>query len=259
MPDLPLTDGNGALRDDAPLWLLAILHFPRSPERQQEFYAASWAAAIASREIKPERTSLDPEALELLADAVPFEQQLKNFRNRFFRGLLVGEVLAYICCQAQNDPASASRNKAQHLQRMNLNAAAKEDPDLGFPISERTQHDSWKELSPAAHLWAALFLLSCEGSDGHDHLKLGRLRLKHDDIPRLLGHAEFFRKIGEALVPKGQRPTAKSPSSSVLDPEDTWKCPKDLEVPEVELDLSFDDALSGLFDQYNYPRLYGIK
>ena len=40
---------------------------------------------------------------------------------------------------------------------------------------------------------------------------------------------------------------------------DTWKCPEDLEVPEVELDLSFDDAMSWLFDQYNYAKFYGMK
>lgn len=259
MPIIPLTDGDSVLRVDAPLWLAAIMCFPRSIERQMEFYASTWAHAIASREIKPERASLDPEALAWLASAAPFKQQVKDFRAWYIRGFLVGEVLAYICCQAQIDPASASRNKAQYLQRMNLEAASETGPTPGVPISERSQHESWKVFSPSAHLWTAMFLLSCGESDDPGKLKFGTLMLKHDDIPRLLGYAEFFRKIGETLVPKGQRPTANSPCSSVLDPEDTWKPPEDLEVPEVELDLFFDDAMSSLFGQYNYAKLYGLK
>lgn len=259
MPVLPLTDGDGVLQDDAPLWLLAIMHFPSSLERQQEFYAASWARMILSREARPESMTLGSEAVELLADAKTFDQQQKDIQALFVRGYLVGEVLALICFKSQYDPASASRNKAQYLQRLCLEDAARANPRMSWPKSERSQHQSWREFSPVAHLWAGLILFSQWESGSSEDASFRVLGFRHDEIPQLLGFAEYFRKIGEKFEPTGQRPTAESPSKTVLDPEETWKCPEDLEIPEVDLEFTPSEETVSLLDQYNYVKIYGVK
>ena len=259
MPVLPLMNENGDLADDAPLTLLAVMNFPRSLERQTEYYAASWARVITSREIPPDRMSMSPGAVTLLANASPFEQQQKDVQNRFIRALQVGETLALVCCMIQNDPSSASRNKAQYLQRKNLDAEVEADPSLKLTRSERSQHENWREFSPVAHLWAGLLVFSHEGVTDSNDVTVEKFKVKHDDIPRMLGLAEFFRKIGETFVPAGQRPTEKSPSTTILDPDETWKCPEELEIPTVDLDLLFDDDMSWFLSQYNYSKIYGMK
>jgi len=259
MPVLPLTDEKGDLADDAPLSLLAVMCFPRSRQRQQEFFAARWARAIISRESPPKDFSLGLEAVTLLAEATPLDQQTKKLRRNFLRGLLVGEILAYICCLYQNNPTSASRSKAQYLQRRNLDAAAREHSSIELPRSERSQQENWDEFSPVAHLWAGLMMISKTPSSDSDSLDLNELRFTHDDIPELLGIAEFFRKIGEDLTPSGQRPTSKSPATTVLNPDETWKCPAELKIPQIETELVFDDDMSRILNTYNYAKLYGLK
>ena len=259
MPVMDLLEESGALREDAQLTVLTVMLFPNSIERQNELYITALANTIAARGAGFDWGPLGPEMIKFLLGVKPVEEQLNDLQPRFHSGLLVGEVLAYTCCQAQNDPGSASRNKAQALQRMNLDAAAKEHPTLKLAKSERSQNHRWKEFSAAAHLWAGLYLLSRDGSPESDRHDLRILRDGSDALVRLLGFAEFFRKIGETFVAANQRPTVKSPATSVLNPDETWKCPDNLVVPEVKLELLFDEDVSWLLGQYNYAELYGIK
>lgn len=259
MPIMDLLDESGELREDAQLTVLTVMLFPNSIERQNELYITALANTIGARDAVFDWGPLGPEMIKFLLGVKPIVEQLKDLQPRFHRGLLVGEVLAYICCQAQNDPGSASRNKAQSLQRMNLDAAAKEHPTLKLAKSERSQNNRWKDFSAAAHLWAGMYLLSRDGSSESDHLDLRILRDGSDALVRLLGFAEFFRKIGEEFVPDNQRPTEESPATTVLNPDETWKCPDNLVIPEVELELLFDEDMSWLLDQYNYLKIYVVK
>jgi hypothetical protein len=252
-------DENGLLAPDAALTLLCTMHFPRSAERRREFYAVSWAHAIRSKETGSNKFSLTTESFEVLADARPREQVMHDVRERFLRGILVGEILALICCHAQQDPTSASRNKAQNLQRTALKMAAKTDPSLRLPSSEGTQHTNWRRFSPVAHLWAGLILASNCGCGESDIFDFRNFQFGYHDIPQLLGLAESFRRFGEQFKSAGQRPTADSPLKTVLDPNQTWKCPDDLDIPEIELELDFDGDMSWLLDQYNYTKIYGLK
>ena len=260
MPVMDLTDENGGLRYDAPLTVLTTMLFPESLERQNELYITIMANFFESKNTDFEWGPRGSEMIKFLLHAKPLEQQSKDLRLRYLRGLMVGEVLSMICYQIQNDPATASRNKAQYLQRKELDASVEKHLKVRLPKSDRAQHESWREFSPVAHLWAALKLLVLfHDTDDSEPLGIFDCQCAFDDIPELFGVAECFRKAGEEFVPSGQRPTPKSPASTVLDPKKTWKCPEGLEIPENKVAFHFDESASQVFDQYNYAKLFGMK
>lgn len=260
MPVMDLMDENGELRHDAPLTVLAVMLFPESIERQNEFYITGMANIVESRDTNFDWGSLGSEMVRFFLHTTPLEQQSMDFRHRYLRGLMVGEVLTMICYQIQNDPATASRNKAQYLQREGFDASVEKDLKVRLPKKERAQHESWRVFSPVAHLWAALKLLMFfHDTDDSEPLGIFDCQCAFDDILELLGIAGYFRKAGEEFVPSGQRPTPKAPEATVLDPKKTWKCPEGLEIPETQVELLFDEGLFKVLDQYNHFALFGMK
>jgi len=260
MPVMDLMDENGGLRGDAFLTVLAVMLFPESVERQNELYITNMVNIVESKDTDFDWGPLGSEMVRFLLHAKPPEEQPKDFRRRYLRGMMVGEVLLITCYQIQNDSAAASRNKAQYLQREGLDASVEKHLRMRLPKSDRAQHESWRLFSSVAHLWAALkLLMSYHDTDDSEPLGIFEFRGAFDDIPQLLGIAECFRKIGEKFVSEGQRPTTESPSTTVLDPEETWKCPEELEIPDVDFDFAPSDEMTTLLDQYNYAKLYGLK
>lgn len=180
MPTLDVTDGQGKLRDDFSVRVIAVMLYPGADNAtlREEFVARCTAECRARGVAVP----LDGITLRLALDADHHPLAPKGNPKPWRAGTLAGEQLAWLFSLVHGGVAGASMGKARYLVECGLSAE-------GMPGGEKHLADAWRSHGSVAHFWAAYIL---RNGTFHRFAYLG------DDTPPFSGTVDFIRFLWEA-------------------------------------------------------------
>ena len=144
-----------------------------------------------------------------------------------FAGHTAGDILLYVLAAASDRPADATIHKARYLVGKR-NAARTSRRRKVTPASPAAIKTAWTAYRSVAHFYAAVSL-----QRQHNDLALTYF----EEMPILLTGAECLRRRGEAFKPPGS-------ATPVLRPDETWRIPQNLKLPEVDIVLEGIDEWS---------------
>ena len=155
----------------------------------------------------------------------------------WFAGDAAGDILLHVLAAASDRPADATVRRAIFLLERR-NVVGKSRCGKVRPASRAAITAAWAAYRSVAHFYAAINLQRRRRND---------LWLAYfDDMPMLLTGAECLRRRGEAFYPPG----SKKP---VLRPDETWRIPQDLKLPEVNISLEgIDDWSTTRLEEYRH-------
>jgi hypothetical protein len=211
MPTLPLS-GEG-VADRLTAW--ATMLFPGEKEERQKFFAVMKAKHL-SKEGKT--AEMDPELLDQVIQAESLDALLKKAETRKQRGIFAGIVL--LLTLKQQGMNSPSKTKAAEAT---LKGYKHHVPEA----HRRDESKDWKKYKDVSHYWAAYIVLRGENVPFEDVIG--------DKMPVMLAVGEKIRRWAEKFQ-------CSRRESALLDPEKTWKAPKEYDLPAVELHLPETDS-----------------
>ncbi len=212
MPVLPISDGQGSLVRNPISILRSVMRDPNPDINHTRVAAQEFALYVADTMPKVE-LRLDAGLLAGIQSVeLPGDSPAP-------RPAATASLILYfnLCC---------ARHHPEHI--------GLEKPGFLLPSSRSTVRRAWREYSSVAHLWFATAFRPPKPDE--------ELRAY---LWEFLGLAETLRRRAESIFPHGQ-------TKPLLDPEHSWKCPEDFDLPEVEIELpplSFE-ILKKLIDEY---------
>ncbi len=249
MPELPISDGAGALILFAPTLILARMLYPRD-EAGHAQYLAWRILAIAAETPESEEVALPqcvtvPQFALQAAVAAPSHHDVIGAALSQAKGAhAAGEILRFVYrCRVHHPEHRPSVSKTWDILSKTWVGWSNHD---GEPLSCSVSYlkRAWTTFKPVAHLWAALPLLP--NPVGTSAIEFDSARL--GGLPAFLSLAEAFRRIGESIIAHGQ-------SVPVLNPAESWSSPPDLRLNGTHIDLPpLSEETLGLLAVRRAPR-----
>lgn len=231
MPLLPI-DGN-SLTDSLIVWSRML--YPLDEEKYQRFISIISASHLLHS--KESSVSINTTHLNHVLDSPGIDTVLREAETQRWRGVFSGRVLLTTLKLKQLN-YKPHKNKA-------VFAVSKTYSDIKDSFSKddkkakafrRDEKKDWEDFVSVAHFWAAYVTLKDNDLGFEDILS--------SKVETLLSIGELFRKEAEPFKAVGS-------STTLLNPEKTWKVPKDYPLPEVSLEYPQDDSeLKKIIDSY---------
>jgi hypothetical protein len=249
-PVLPLTDGKGNLRIDSAFSTFATMLYPDDAEARKSYVAMNTLRLMGRLEdwivdqLIREYAELEgqEEAIRTLVWTQIGEEYGLSFKSlspllafpavstlhedgglNGFWGSVVGDVLIFIVGSLSDYPEHASVRKATYFVSKDL-IGGRDRRGRPVPQGLPQVKAAWRRFRHVAHLWAS-----------YNHWLNDRDRDPEWSPAKetnFLAVAEYFRRCGESHYSHGQEVS----HGPVLNPAKTWRPPKDLALPEVNLE-----------------------
>lgn len=247
MPILPISDGQGALKLDAPFICWATMLFPDDEEKREQMAWRTLVAAILAEaaEAGEENVTIDlADQVELVASA-HLDRLPEVLAKRTAAGRAAGDILQHLVAFAAHVPEHASVHKATYVVCQQLKESSAQGRRK-TPASRSWARTAWSQFKCVSHLWAA-FLNFGELAKEAGMPDLHIVEASPEALFYFLTISEWYRHQGESILPQSQViPT--------LDPTVTWKVPDDLILPELELSLSASPRTIEVLRRYRAPK-----
>jgi hypothetical protein len=207
----------------------AVMLYPDDPEQRQNWFALYQTSSTAKTKRSQISNSSVDEGIEYLEIV---RSQLHSFtypetRKRLESGRIAGGILVLIKQLNDQGAEEPGVNKAICI----LEQWVKEAQFVTeIPTSRTKIFNYWTQFQPVAHLWADFYMNACGM-----HPKWRTSYSSAENLLAFLSRAEWWRCFGENHIPKRYRNMREK--KPTLPPNDTWKVPENLTLPDFEITL----------------------
>ncbi len=224
---LNISDGHGNLVCDASFRVLATMFHPNDSEARRLYVETMVALTLLEVSQEVPKSQL-VRAAEYARNA---EAQIEKATDSAYGMAVAGDLLLLVINAALVAPEHATLARAIRVWTEDQ-ANGRTPEGCKVAASPRSVKEAWSRFKLVAHLCAA-WRISNDQVPGSEQLSPA----SNDTLPNFLAAAEMFRIFGEAHhAPSGRKGT-KLYRDSLLDPDETWKVPSDLVLPELQLKI----------------------
>jgi hypothetical protein len=241
VPVLSITDGSGNINLIRVVFNLpAVMLFPEDESARRHYIAAATLDFLKHHRAPEQNLDFPitpPEVLEIISEGPKPDELISRVAERVEQGRIAGNILDLVLSLSQFAPTHATVRKAIRVIGVHL---VKEGKRIRRrpPASSSTLKSIWTRFKPVSHLWAAVpsdFVEYVSGtSDFSKSVNFGGVRELIDRGLEFLAVAEKIRLFGENHHAPGGRNNSSAIKIPMLDPETTWKAPRDLTVSAGE-------------------------
>lgn len=226
-----------------PIVVRAIMNFPNDESLRKGYVAIHRTDVELSDAKDNDRIEVEAATLRLLRDCA-FLQRLKKAEVASIKaGIVAGDMLAALYLMhrfpAVKEFAEPSIKKAVHVARVFAKTERYGD-DTRMNVSEAMIRDCWSRFKPVAHLWAAFRLNQAYSFTAERTVFSSGFQVFLEVA------AELFR-FGCTFVP-----LRAQPEKSILDSDDCWILPSEVQPRILPMD-SLPDRLREILKSYEAP------